>query len=281
MKSTSLILLALCLAGAARADFSYSTVRTSSSPGPAATKYFLKGQKMMLQIGDSTIITDFDTQTMTRINNGEKTYSVTKFSDLAQKTAQVGDIQVDVKETGAKKVIDGFNCNQVIMTMVMDMSQQRPGTKMQMEMQLWVSSDVPGSQELRAFYERNADKVPWSAMTGGGNPSLANAMADLQRKMAHIKGVPVQQTIRMKPAGDSAQAAQMQQGMAQARARLEEMAKQGGPQGQAAQRALAQMGAAPGGGALMEITMESKDFSSASIPDSAFAIPAGYKQVEK
>jgi hypothetical protein len=71
--------------------------------------------------------------------------------------------------------------------------------------------------------------------------------------------------------------------MAQARARLEEMQKQGGPQAQAAAQALARMGAAPGGGggSGFEINMESSNFSTASIPDSIFAIPAGYQQSEK
>jgi hypothetical protein len=190
----------------------------------------------------------------------------------------VGDVQVDVKETGQKKVINGFNSSQVVMTMDMDMSQQRPGMKMQMNMELWISPDVPGGQEMRAFYEKNADKFPWSAMMQGGNPSMAKAMADLQRKMAQLHGVPVSQTIRIKPSGSSAQSAQMQQGMEQARARLEEMAKQGGAQGQAAQQALARMGAASGGGAMMEMTMESSDFSTASIPESTFSVPADYKQ---
>jgi hypothetical protein len=36
-----------------------------------------------------------------------------------------------------------------------------------------------------------------------------------------------------------------------------------------------------GGGALVEITMESGDFSTNPIPDSVFAIPAGYQKVER
>ena len=99
-------------------------------------------------------------------------------------------------------------------------------------------------------------------------------------------GVPVLQIVRMKMNGaqglSADQSAKMQQGMGQARAKLEEMAKQGGPQGAAAQQALARMGglsASPAGG--FEMTMESHDFSTAAIPDSVFAIPAGYQKSEK
>ena len=44
-----------------------------------------------------------------------------------------------------------------------------------------------------------------------------------------------------------------------------------------------QGGGAPGAGSgsLMEMTMESTDFSTSSIPDSVFAIPAGYKVDQK
>jgi hypothetical protein len=69
----------------------------------------------------------------------------------------------------------------------------------------------------------------------------------------------------------------MQAGMAQARAQMEAMVKQGGPGAAAAQQALARMGGAPAaGGALMEVTMESSGFSTSSIPDSVFAIPTDF-----
>ena len=106
-------------------------------------------------------------------------------------------------------------------------------------------------------------------------------MADIQRKVAASGGVPLLQIIKAKAAG-GAQAAQMQPAMAQARAQLEAMIKQGGPQAAAAQQALARMGgASSGGGSLFEMTMESGNFSTSSIPDSAFAIPAGFQKVER
>ena len=42
-----------------------------------------------------------------------------------------------------------------------------------------------------------------------------------------------------------------------------------------------QSGAGAGSGSLMEMTMESTDFSTSSIPDSVFAIPAGYQVDQK
>ena len=82
----------------------------------------------------------------------------------------------------------------------------------------------------------------------------------------------------MKSAGNE----QMNAQMAQARARIEEMKKQGGQQAAMADQMLARMGGmGGGGGALFEMTMESSGFSTSSIPDSVFAIPADYKLVTK
>lgn len=73
----------------------------------------------------------------------------------------------------------------------------------------------------------------------------------------------------------------MQPAMAQARAQLEAMIKQGGPQAATAQQALARIGGLSSGGSLFEMTIESSDFSTSGIPDSAFAIPAGFQKVER
>jgi hypothetical protein len=244
MSFSKSLLLAVTLAVAARADFSYTSTRKGSATGQTGevTKHYLKGQKMMMDMGKSIMLMDFDEQTITTIHTDQKTYSVSKFADLGQTLQQTGaEITADVKETGQHKNINGFDASEVVMTIQMETAQsQKAGMKMQLEM----------------------------------------AMVDIQRKMAGLNGVPVLQIVKMKSGGNEAQAAQMQQGMAQARARLEEMQKQGGPQAAAAAQALARMGAASGG-SLFETTMESGNFSTSAIPDTVFAIPAGFKKVDK
>jgi hypothetical protein len=277
--------LAVAMSVAARADFSYTSTRKGAGTGQAGevTKHYLKGQKMMMDSGNRIVIMDFDQQTITTIQPTQKTYTVKNFADLGQTLQQTGaEISADVKETGEHKTINGFNASEVIMTIQMEMAQaQKAGMKMQMEMDIWVSPDVPGSQEMKAFYQKNMSRFPWAAMAQGGNPSMQKAMVDLQRKMAGLNGVPVLETVRMKAAGGSdAQAAQAQQGMAQARAKLEEMQKQGGPQAAYAAQALARMGGGSGG-SMFETTMESSNFSTTAIPDSVFALPAGFSKIDK
>jgi hypothetical protein len=291
MNSRNLILLApvaglLLASSLARADFGYTMMRKGGPGGGSGdTKYYYKGQKMKTDSGTTATIVDFDAQTLTTINNTQKTYTLRKFSELGEDVAGADNVQADIKETGQHKTINGFNATQMMMTVQMDMQ----GMKAQMEMEIWVSPDVPGGQELHAFHQRNASKFPFAAMSQGGNSGMRAAMANLQKKMAGLNGVPVLEVIHIKMGGDAgaqagqaAQAAQSDPRMAQARARLEEMAKQPGPAGEQAKLALARMGGAPsGGGGGMEITMEAGSFSSGPIADSVFAIPAGYQKSEK
>jgi len=134
--------------------------------GSATTRHYFKGQKTKTDTGDTAFILDFDAQTITHINNKAKTYTVTKFSDVgaAMKGADV-ETKIDVKETGQKKTINGFNATEVIMTMEVETPQSaKAGGKMQMEMDMWLSSDVPGAKEVRAFYQKNAANLPWAAL---------------------------------------------------------------------------------------------------------------------
>jgi hypothetical protein len=296
-----LIAASLACTWGARADFSYTTTRKMTGGAMASlaagnnlnSKTYFKGQKMRTDNGDTGMILDFEAQTITTVNNKQKTFTVRKFADISS-AARSNDVtaKIDVKETGQKKTINGFNASELIMTMEMGGPANSPMGKMQMEMDMWLSPDVPGVGEMRGFYQRNASRFPWTAL-GGGNQGMQAGMVELQRKMAEMNGVPVLQVMKMKAAGggdapavpqmSAEQAAQMKEAMA----RLQAMQSQGGPAAAAAQQALARMGAAggaaapgAGSGSLMEMTMESTDFSTGSIPDSVFAIPAGYQKVD-
>jgi hypothetical protein len=292
MKVTCVLFLTLFGGLTAQADFSYDmTMKSSSGMAAAApgsnrvTKTYLKGQKMKRDSGSTAMILDFDAQTITNIDNNQKNYSVTKFSDIGAAAGQSGlEVKVDVKETGQRKTVNGFNASEIVLSMDVDnVAGRQAGMKMHMEMDIWISPDVPGGQELRSFYQRNAGRFPWSALAadgGRGNQSMRNAMAEVQRKMADLKGVPVLQVIKMGGAGNDAQIAQMQKATEQARAQLEEMKRQGKLPPQM-EETLKRMTGGSQGGSLFETTMESSDFSANPIPDSVFAIPAGYQQTQR
>jgi hypothetical protein len=124
---------------------------------------------MMTDSGDTATIIDFDAQTIGTVNKSQKTWSVVKFSEMAQR---VKGADIDVKKTRQKKMINGFNASE---TVIDDGCGQ--------------SADEPGGHQA------------------GRTPSGAS-----------------------------------------------------------------------GGGSLFEMTMESSDFSTSGIPDSVFAIPAGFRR---
>ena len=72
--------------------------------------------------------------------------------------------KIDVKETGQKKTINGYNASELILTMEMDSPASAQMGKMQMEMDMWLSSGRPGVGEMRAFYQKNMSRFPWAAM---------------------------------------------------------------------------------------------------------------------
>jgi hypothetical protein len=274
MNTMRVTLLGLFCISAARADFSYTQTR-KGGPGAAAnteTRLYYKGQKMASVNATVSSILDFNAQTVTLINHAQKNYMVTKFTDLGQALKETRvDAKVDVKQTGQKKNINGYNAIEVLMTLAMDSPEMaQAGMKISMEVSTWLSPDVPGSHELSAFYQKNRERFPWLAMSGGGGSGMQKAIVEAQKEISKLGGVPVMQVMRMKSAGGEAQNQQMQQAMAQ----MEALRKQGGAQAQAAERAMASLNGR--GGALMEITMESTAFSTASIPDAIFTIPANY-----
>src|ERR1019366_1561986 len=191
----------LSLAATASADFSYTTNRKTTGGTMAAmaggaadgtSKTYLKGQKLKSENGDISTVIDFEAQTITTINNRQKTVSVKSFNDVAAARPNDVNATISVKETGAKKVVNGFDASELVMTMDLDSPEMRQMGKMQMEMDMWLSKDVPGVGELRAFYKRNMDKFPWAALSGGGgNPGMQAGMANLQRKIAEMDGVQV------------------------------------------------------------------------------------------
>jgi hypothetical protein len=294
MKIVSLAILTLAASLTARADFSYSTTAKSSGgmmtggTNDHATKNFFKGNKMKMDRDGTATILDFDAQTITHIDSSQKTYSVTSFNETGEELKKSEtEITIDLKETGQRKDINGYNAHEVVMSMDMDNPQShQAGMKARMEMHMWISPDVPGAGEMRAFYQRNTARFPWGAMAGGagrGGQGMQKSLVELQRKMAAMNGVVVLQVMRMKTAGNEAQMAQAQQQMAKACAQMEEMKAKGGQQAASAEQMLARMNCKSAGGSgpamMFETTIESSGFSTSAIPESTFAVPAGYKQV--
>jgi len=245
MKSARLCLLLLAVAVSARADFSCTTEWKSNGKTDATIKQYLKGQRMMTDMGARVTILDFDAKTRTTIDKTMKTYSVRPLSQTELFRDTAGQAQFKAKETGQHKTINGLNASQMVMTMQVDMGKAGGGMKTEMEVEVWYSAEIPGAKEVHDFYRRNWDLFPWAAEPGSGRSGFGKTMSDLQKQMAAMNGYPVLYIIHMKVSG-------------------------GDPRVAAAMMA-----------GFNDTTVETGSFSTATIPDSVFAIPAGYTKVER
>jgi hypothetical protein len=237
---------------AERGDFSYRTsTKTTVGPGsetvPRVSAYYFHGEKTRVDTGNTSTIIDFAAQTTTSVNNISKTYVVRNFAGLSA-TTDARDLEgtnsywfgpkpkIIMKETRQKRIVSGFNATLVLMTVAGLHHQKR---KIEMEIEIWVSPDIPGGSKLREFYKRNAGNLPqivmgfpWDAMLGAGSAGARAALADAQRKTASMDGVIVEQIVRVKADGRRSSF----------------------------------------------VPMDASGFSTKNVPDAVFAIPVGYQR---
>jgi hypothetical protein len=250
---------------------------------------------------------------------------------------------VSAKNTGVSKEINGLTAQEQLITMQMHMTDpDAPPTEAVnsvtyvMTTDAWIAPDPPEVKEIQDFDLRMGQKLmagldlsafkaqmaqmsqmnqnPGLAALFGGKPGSAEAMAEMQKEMAKLKGTRVMEVTRMGGSGTGPGAAQ---NSAQAAPSAPPQNSAGAVAGQgASDTATSRMGvfgnalgssalgafhrkkAAPAPDAaststtssadgtqttsavLMEMTTQKSNFSQASVSSSAFVVPAGFKKVE-
>lgn len=283
--ATLSIATALLMTSVLRADFSYSTTRKTTAGASVAgnqnqaSKYYFKGRRMKVETGDSAIVVDFNSRTITTLDNKAKTVT-TKGFDADPEAAKV-----DVKKTGQTKTIGGHRAVEMVLTTGLDGAELRTmGSQLQVEMDLWLSEDVRGASSLHKFFAENKNDFPWRVLSGSGNPSIQKGLASLHGTIAGMKGVSTLEVIKVVPASAApakpltpAESAKIRDEIAE----LDAKVQKGGPDAEAATLEMSRLKAKVGDdyvkGPLFQITVESSGFSDGPIPDSVFAIPAGYQ----
>ncbi len=142
---------------------------------------------------------------------------------------------VDVKRTGKKDRINGFNAEEWIITLTAtpkNASGGAPAGGFSMTMDEWLASDVAGSGEIQAFYRRMGEKLGMDPAVQrfavGAMAMYRDAVKQIAEKMKEMKGYPVRSTLTMgmgAPATTAAATPQAETDKARA-AREEERKKQ-------------------------------------------------------
>jgi hypothetical protein len=228
---------------------------------------------------------------------------------------------VKVRETGATKQVSGLDAREAIMTMTMnatDQTTQQTGA-MAVTNDLWLVPEVPGYSQIAEFYKRMGEKM--GSMTAGigmdlskmvaQNPGASQALVDMGKEMQKIKGVPILQIMRMgttingqplpaaseaplppdnTPVMPSGSDIAKQSAASVLTSRLGALGGLGGFGGFGKKKQAApppadptpaNANAAPTSAILVESQTTVSTFSSASVDESHFAVPAGYKLIQQ
>lgn len=312
--------------------------RQSMQPTQSTT--YVKGNMMRKDQADGHIqIIDLDGKRIISIDSQKRTYSIMTFDQMkanleharenvqTQKASQPqGEQQpqvqvtpkVEVTPTGKTATVLNLPASEVLMRIDMEMQSTDPSTQgqsatMWIKTNSWITPNIPGYEELTAFYQKMGKEMAWvpgSAM--GGNPQMSQGMAQLRQNAAALKGFPLVQYVSMGMAGTgqtTAQGGQAQQaqtpstqtqsstpvtspgdaiakglgGMLGGFGRKKKQQQQDqSDQGSSAGGSDAGLPPAPPAtqGSLMEMTVQVTGYSSDTLTDDLFAVPSGYTQVQ-
>lgn len=162
-------------------------------------------------------ITRLDKELIWDINVLEKTYTQMSFDEMRMMLEQgmaEGEkapeestgvkFKIDVKKSGQKKKIGGYDCEEYVITMVGQGKDIMTGKAQEFEVQthLWVTPEVKGYDQIKSYQKRMAQAMGWE---GNFDPNMTQALAqygmggkELIKKMAEIKGFPMLTVTKMK-----------------------------------------------------------------------------------
>ncbi|HET8799203.1 MAG TPA: hypothetical protein VFO89_16050 [Thermoanaerobaculia bacterium] len=221
------------------------------------TTTYIKGMKMRSDVeARGTVVTtifDVENQKLYMFDSKKKSadvWDMQAFSAELAKSVETGEIRSSIKANGKTKEIAGKTANGYDMRVTVPATMGGEGG-MEMTVQLsgpmWVVRDAPGTKDYMTFYKAAAEKgwIFSDPRAAKGSPGQAKAMAEMQRQLASIGGLPYETEMNIAVEGEGPMAAVM--------------AKMGG----------------------MSITTTTTSVDTSSLDDALFAPPAGYKLVQK
>ena len=201
---------------------------------PVVSSVYVQGNRMA-RIDPQTIqIIDLDAETITSVDLQKHSYTQMTFEQMRQQFEQAvqqakeqqakqqsttpapasqqkpNDVQVsfkvNVRNTGTAKQVSGVNANESILTMEMigtDTTNGQQGA-FAITNDMWMAPEIPGYDELRNFQMKFAAKMGetfsgsnLAASLTAMQPAAAQGMSGMVKEMSKLKGIPVEQIMRM------------------------------------------------------------------------------------
>ena len=207
----------------------------------------VKGDRMARRTDQTEQIVDLKEEKVYNLDLKNKSYTVTTFADMRremeearkkaeeqakrdpdapkQSTSPQGnqptkDVEVDfsLKESGAKKAINGFDAREVVMTIAV---REKGKTLEQsgglvMTSSSWLAPRIAAMTEVMEFEKRYAEKLALPSMIDAQQmaavmamyPMMSEAMKRLQAESVNLDGTPVMTTMTVDAVASAEQAAQ-------------------------------------------------------------------------
>jgi hypothetical protein len=278
----------------------------------------LKGDRMMTATEESGTLVDLAEEKVYEVNFKDKSYRVVTFAEMRKQIEEARakaeeaarkqqpreekkdpsqkemEMEFSAKDTGQTRVINGFNCREVLVTLAIHEKgktlEQAGG--MLMTADTWLTPTIPGMKEVTDFNIRYAKKL-----AAGGDaasaaslaqafamyPGMKEGMAKLQAERVNMDGTAIETVTTMQSVQTAEQAAASKQ----------ESAGQGGsPAGglggmlgrfgrkkeEPKDTDAAQKGAKPADNKVTIMTSTSSVLSvGTTVADTDVAVPAGFK----
>jgi hypothetical protein len=275
----------------------------------------LRGNRLMTVTDKQGRLIDLDEERIYEIEFDKKRYKITTFEEYRQRIEdarrkmaeasqneqpqQAGEpgkemeVDFDVKETGQRKSLSGYDCRQVLMTITMREKgktlEQSGGMVLNADM--WMGPEIPEMKEVAEFHMRYVEKLGLLSMGGDSAaqmammqkmyPMVEKAITKFQSESAGMSGTAIQTVMKIETVPNPEQRAQMAQ---QPQEQQEEATPTsiGGLLGGFGRKmgkkaAPKQEASADGRGTLMTTTTETLSIST-SVGDGDVAIPADFKE---
>ncbi len=197
---------------------------------PTTSTVLVKGNRMARVNPHYTEIIDLDKETITRIDNDQKTYTVVTFQQMKQQMEEAArkareqqakaqkqpepsstepppqmSFDVKVRNTDASRQVAGLNAKESILTMTLNAKDQKTGQtgNMAITNDMYMVPEVPGYDQVREFERKLALKMGsimspiFTPQLAAMQPGSSQGMAEMVKEMSKLKGVPVLQIMRM------------------------------------------------------------------------------------
>jgi hypothetical protein len=291
------------------------------------TTVAVKGNRKAIGSGGNlTQIVDLDEEKIYDIDARRKEYKVTTFAEVrrqmeearrrAEEDARKAEAEarkeqgqepapapdpnakeleadLDVKETGQKKSINGFDTRQFIVTVTLREKGKtlEESGGMVLTTDTWLTPAIPQMKEVVEFEVKYAQKLQGPMITGASAQDMAAAMAmypGLQEALARMRdetvrmdGTPIQTTMKVEAVKSAEQIAAEQKQAAESKPAASPGGRLGGLVGGLARRARGQQAQeTPQARATFMTTTHEVLKVATSVTDGDLAIPAGFKEAQ-